>query len=191
MRQDALTWEQLTTKKREMEKRLGATVIFDIGTANPVFLCDQGARRRNLDLEVSAADAANWAKTGSVPLRATPVLNDDERKVEGAVEYVLLVVSHPTWRPTAPQLGEFVNDQLPELGSSTSAKIGFLVKTCALTSESMGDWAIEAFGSDFSDSGKYTYRTIHFSISGGEAKILVAYVKASGGPTKLRWQFWK
>jgi hypothetical protein len=72
MRRDALTWEQLASKVQEMQKRLGATIMFDSGTANPVFLCEQGARRRNLDLEVAAADAANWAKTGSVPLRATP-----------------------------------------------------------------------------------------------------------------------
>lgn len=107
------------------------------------------------------------------------------------VRYVLLAVSHPTWRPTAPQMAGFLNEKLPEVGSSKSAKIGFLVKTCTLTPDLMRDSAVEAFGSDVGDDGKYTYRTIHFGIEGGEAKILVAYAKASGGPAAKWWQFWK
>jgi len=42
------------------------------GTAEPMLLCEQAARRRDLDLEVAAEDAANWWKTGRAPLRATP-----------------------------------------------------------------------------------------------------------------------
>lgn len=38
----------------------------------PIFVCERGARLRNLDLKVAAADAKLWWKTGQVPLRATP-----------------------------------------------------------------------------------------------------------------------
>jgi hypothetical protein len=38
----------------------------------PVLLCREAAKRRDLDLEVAAEDAAHWWGTGSVPLRATP-----------------------------------------------------------------------------------------------------------------------
>ena len=40
--------------------------------ATPVLLCREAARKRDLDLEVAAEDAANWWETGSVALRATP-----------------------------------------------------------------------------------------------------------------------
>lgn len=38
----------------------------------PILMCEQGARRRNLDLAVAAADARHWWKTGLAPLRGTP-----------------------------------------------------------------------------------------------------------------------
>ena len=37
-----------------------------------ILVCELGARRRNLDLEVAAADAEYWWETGLVPLRVTP-----------------------------------------------------------------------------------------------------------------------
>ncbi len=39
----------------------------------PILVCEQGAKLRNLDLEVAAADAKYWWKNGKVPLRATPL----------------------------------------------------------------------------------------------------------------------
>ncbi len=41
-------------------------------SAVPILLCRDAARRRDLDLEVAAQDAAHWWETGSVALRATP-----------------------------------------------------------------------------------------------------------------------
>jgi len=38
----------------------------------PMLLCREAAKRRDLDLEVAAQDAAHWWATGSVALRATP-----------------------------------------------------------------------------------------------------------------------
>ncbi len=42
------------------------------GAAAPILLCREAARRRDLDLEVAAEDAAHWWETGSVVLRASP-----------------------------------------------------------------------------------------------------------------------
>lgn len=54
-----------------LEKLLpGAPVIGKI--PGPILVCEVGARRRNLNLEIAAADARYWWKTGLVPLRATP-----------------------------------------------------------------------------------------------------------------------
>lgn len=54
-------------------KRLGAnTMILKQGAANPVYLCETGARRRGLDLAVALADAKTVADTGFAPLRPTP-----------------------------------------------------------------------------------------------------------------------
>lgn len=39
----------------------------------PILVCEQGAKLRNLDLEVAATDAKYWWETGKVPLRATPI----------------------------------------------------------------------------------------------------------------------
>jgi tetratricopeptide (TPR) repeat protein len=39
----------------------------------PVLSCEQGAKLRDLDLEVAAADAKRWWETGKVPLRPTPL----------------------------------------------------------------------------------------------------------------------
>jgi len=39
----------------------------------PILVCEQGAKLRNLDLRVAAADAKCWWQTGRVPLRATPI----------------------------------------------------------------------------------------------------------------------
>jgi hypothetical protein len=97
------------------------------------------------------------------------------------IKYVLLVVSHPTWEPTSQQLGEFLYGQLPELKENhDDTQIGLLVETCQLTPEFMLETAIDTFGSDVNNDEKYTYRTIHGVIDGGEARILVAYDKSSG-----------
>jgi len=42
------------------------------GVFNPILMCEQGARRRGLDMEIAAADARYWWETGLVPLRPTP-----------------------------------------------------------------------------------------------------------------------
>jgi hypothetical protein len=39
----------------------------------PILACEQGAKLRELDMEVAAADAKRWWETGKVPLRPTPM----------------------------------------------------------------------------------------------------------------------
>ena len=41
-------------------------------SAVPILLCREAARRRDLDLQVAAEDAAHWWETGAVALRASP-----------------------------------------------------------------------------------------------------------------------
>ena len=55
----------------QMRANLGMfTGFYRLG---PILVCKQGAKLRKLDLEVAAADAEHWWKTGKVPLRATPL----------------------------------------------------------------------------------------------------------------------
>jgi len=75
--------------------RYGATLNYFFRTG-PILVCELGARRRNLNLEVAAADAKRWWKTGQVPLRATPLANiregtrdhQQEKVVKRSVEIV-------------------------------------------------------------------------------------------------------
>jgi len=42
----------------------------------PILVCEEGAKLRNLDLKVAAADAKHWWETGLVPFRATPIAKE-------------------------------------------------------------------------------------------------------------------
>lgn len=44
------------------------------GLPSAILMCKRGANLRKLDLEVAAADAKYWWKTGLAPLRATPTV---------------------------------------------------------------------------------------------------------------------
>lgn len=79
MRRDAPTLDDLMDKQlRQVEgdQLAGdfryATVVPRQGIYHPILMCRQGARRRGLDLETAARDAAFWWKTWLVPLRPTP-----------------------------------------------------------------------------------------------------------------------
>ena len=61
----------------QLHEQLGlglfANVTYRLG---PILVCEEGARKRNLDLDVAGADARHWWETGQVPLRATPRARD-------------------------------------------------------------------------------------------------------------------
>jgi len=46
----------------------------------PILVCRRGAKLRNIDLKIAAADAKYWWKTGEVPLRATPLMYESVEK---------------------------------------------------------------------------------------------------------------
>jgi hypothetical protein len=79
-RRDARTRQDLQKKAARLAERLPfaedrkTVMAFGSGVVGPVLVCERGARLRKLDLEVAAADARHWWKTGLVPLRPTPTV---------------------------------------------------------------------------------------------------------------------
>lgn len=51
----------------------GSVVLIAPGVAAPILVCEEGAKLRQLDMDVAAADARQWWATGRVPLRPTPI----------------------------------------------------------------------------------------------------------------------
>jgi hypothetical protein len=79
-RKDARTLREAELKMASMEKQMNALVMFDQNTVTATLMCEQGARKRGLDLAVAAADAKHWWETGLVPLRETPLARKVEAK---------------------------------------------------------------------------------------------------------------
>ena len=73
--------QAMQKKHSEIGTSLGSNVS-GFYTLGPILVCEQGANLRKLDLEVAAADAVHWWKTGQVPLRPTPKL--ESRRFTGA-----------------------------------------------------------------------------------------------------------
>jgi hypothetical protein len=99
-------------------------------------------------------------------------------KPKGSIRYVLLVVSHPV-QPDPRQTFGFLNKIVPELQTQQdgTAKIGTLWETKPIATIDMSAKAVEAFGHGVVNNDIYTYRTLHLSIRGGDAKCLVVYDK--------------
>lgn len=85
-------WRRRYPRLKDANEAMGKAMLKDLSEKNkhwldagidvsgtfrtgPIFVCERGAKLRNLDLEVAAADAKHWWKTGQVPLRATPKRN--------------------------------------------------------------------------------------------------------------------
>lgn len=74
-RRDARTEAEAAAKANRMmeaAQRKGAYIVFGQGVVAATLMCEQGARLRNLDLKVAAADARFWWENGLIPLRVTP-----------------------------------------------------------------------------------------------------------------------
>lgn len=80
---DCPTVAMAQQKIQSMQSRLGSIIIGGSGVFAPILVCEQGAKLRNLDLEVAAADAKYWWETGHVPLRATPTAKTQSRIFQG------------------------------------------------------------------------------------------------------------
>jgi hypothetical protein len=72
-REDCLGVEAAKEKIASMENRLHAGIVAGSGVFAPILMCEQGARKRGLDLAVAAEDARHWWTTGLVPVRSTPL----------------------------------------------------------------------------------------------------------------------
>ena len=64
---DARSILEAQEKVNQLDKQTGSSVLV------PILMCEQGARKRCLELEVAKADARHWWETGLVPLRPTPL----------------------------------------------------------------------------------------------------------------------
>lgn len=72
-RRDARSTQESERKAQRLQKKARMPVVFGQDMIAPTLMCEQGARRRGLDLEVAAADARYWWATGRAPLRVTPL----------------------------------------------------------------------------------------------------------------------
>jgi len=75
-RRDARTVREAEQKVALMQRRMN--IVFDQNVVTSTLMCEQGARKRGLDLDVAAADAKYWWETGLAPLRATPLADGVE-----------------------------------------------------------------------------------------------------------------
>ncbi len=76
-RRDARTVEQARKKlDRIRASTPGMMVMFDPSVSMPILMCEQGARKRGLNMEVAAADARYWWEHHKAPLRPTPLARD-------------------------------------------------------------------------------------------------------------------
>jgi hypothetical protein len=74
MRRDALSLADIQKKVLAMQRGLGATMMTATsGVFMPILMCELGAKKRGINLEVAAADAKYWWETGLAPLRPTPL----------------------------------------------------------------------------------------------------------------------
>ena len=72
-RRDAPTIEELKRKLKSIKASSGFAYTTILQTPSAIIMCKQGAKLRGIDLEIAAADANHWWKTGLAPLRATPI----------------------------------------------------------------------------------------------------------------------
>lgn len=73
-RKDCLTLNELMAKQSKAGP-FGHLAFASHGVDWPILMCEQGAKKRNINLECAAADAIHWWKTGLVPMRVTPSAN--------------------------------------------------------------------------------------------------------------------
>ncbi len=74
MRRDALTLDAIESKVLNLQQKMNAAMTtVTSGVFMPVLMCEQGAKKRGLNLAVAAADAKHWWQTGLAPLRPTPM----------------------------------------------------------------------------------------------------------------------
>jgi ribosomal protein L24E len=81
-RKDARTVAQAEAKIAKMRQDMNSFTMFGQDVVTSTLMCEQGAKKRGLDLDIAAADAKYWWETGLAPLRATPKAGNTEAKKE-------------------------------------------------------------------------------------------------------------
>jgi hypothetical protein len=81
-RKDAHSVREAQSKIAMLRAKTGSMLMFDQNVVAPTLMCEQGAKKRKLDLVIAAADAKHWWDTGMVPLRATPLAGSQEARRE-------------------------------------------------------------------------------------------------------------
>ncbi len=71
-RRETPRWEAILARDNALAEQMNVVLYRAGGINTPIFLCSEGAERRNLDIDIAAADAVNWFKTGLCPLRESP-----------------------------------------------------------------------------------------------------------------------
>ena len=71
-RRNFRTLHDLEQEIERMEQTTNYMVMLDPHLVSPILVCERGARRRALNLEIAAADARRWWESGLVPLRPSP-----------------------------------------------------------------------------------------------------------------------
>ena len=93
MRRDALSLDALQKKVLKMQQIMGANMMTAIsGVFMPILVCEQGAKKRGINLAIAADDAKYWWETGLAPLRPTPMVRDGNKKTLSRVTKILAAI---------------------------------------------------------------------------------------------------
>jgi hypothetical protein len=82
-RWDCRTPGEMESKIERLSKEIGTRIHLAPDLTMPILLCETGARRHQLDLEIAARDATHWWATEQVPFRPTPRLGERKYAFEG------------------------------------------------------------------------------------------------------------
>ena len=77
-RWDCRTMDEVATKMERLQKESGTFLMMGHGIINPILVCEIGAKKRQLNLEIAGQDAKHWWATGMVPFRPTPRVGEPE-----------------------------------------------------------------------------------------------------------------
>ncbi len=128
-RKDALTREAV---QKKLAPLIAQGESISIMQYEPVLVCKQGARQRNLDLDIAAEDAKQWWESHIAPLRATPLASEEAREqsdlndMEASVREKIQADSLPKIDPasTSDVLSNFAGTPLAELAAKMADDTG-------------------------------------------------------------------
>jgi hypothetical protein len=143
-RADCLTEAEARVKIDRLSR--GAMMVATAGVFAPILMCEQGARKRGLDLDVATADARHWWETGMVPLRPTPLAGSSPFSNAAAEQA-------PAVRYTAPPAASPVSYSRPLVVPAAKTLRGF-AKGWAIF------WIVVNIAADLPMMGAIAYSTL-------------------------------